>query len=44
VRVAYSDAAIVDTLSFTSDAMASRVAYALQFLKVECDYTAKLGF
>ena len=44
VRVAYSDAAIVDYYSFTSDAMAARVARAMEFLRVNCDATSGTGF
>ena len=44
VRVAYSDAAIVDYYSLTSESMATRVAYAMDFLRMNCDATASTGF
>lgn len=44
VRVAYSDAAMVDYYQFTSDTMAGRVARAMEFLRANCDATADTGF
>ncbi|HEY6817318.1 MAG TPA: hypothetical protein VI168_17400 [Croceibacterium sp.] len=44
VRVAYSDAAIIDYYLLTSESMATRVAYAMDFMRMNCDATASTGF
>jgi hypothetical protein len=44
VRVAYSDVAIIDYYLLTSESMAVRVAYAMDFLRLNCDATSSTGF
>ena len=44
VRVAYSDVAVIDYYALTSESMATRVACAMDFLRMNCDATASTGF